>query len=117
MPGGIAGWSTFSGKSAISSFVPFSGLGLSYAYGVPFFFFLWSVVFIVIAISIRITKLPIFRIPVLLSFGLALTLVSQYELRSAIRYIYFGLAISILQLTLKKYSSSATHNSSTGDTQ
>lgn len=117
MPGGIAGWGTFSGKSAISSFVPFSGLGLSYAYGVSFFYFLWSVVFTIMAMSIRIIKLPLFRIPVLLSFGLALTLVSQYELRSGIRYIYFGLAISILQLMLKNNTNSTKHNSSTGETK
>lgn len=106
MPGGIAGWGNFSGKSAISSFVPFSGLGLSYAYGVSFFFFLWSVVFTFMAMSIRIIKSPLVRVPVLLSFGLALTLVSQYELRSGIRYIYFGVAISILQLMLKNNSRS-----------
>ena len=89
MPGGFAGWGTFIGKSAISSFVPFSGLGLSYAYGITFFLFLWTLVFTTMAISIRIVKHPLFRIPVLLSFGLALTLASQYELLSSMLYIYF----------------------------
>lgn len=102
LPGGFAGWGTFIGKSAISSFVPFSGLGLSYAYGVTFFFFLWLSVFIIMGMSIRMIRIPLLRIPVLLSFGLALTLASQYELRSSMRYIYFGLAISLLQMILKK---------------
>ena len=116
LPGGFAGWGTFIGKSAISNFVPFSGLGLSYAYGITFFLFLWTLVFTTMAISIRIVKHPLFRIPVLLSFGLALTLASQYELRSSMRYIYFGVAISILQLVLKKDMNVTNKKLSTGET-
>lgn len=102
LPGTHTGWYQISASMRINDFVPFSGIGELGQQGMTFFASFWLVIGLVFGyLERRVRRLlnAGLQVPALAILGLTsifAVIVTQYNLRSASRMLYYAIAIDLL---------------------